>query len=136
MAKKKAERRPKNVGQAVGFQNILSNEKTDFVLGLLLIALAIFMVIAMVSYFKTGQADQSILEDLRPGEWMNSDRQFSNYCGSIGAIIAYWLITVNFGLPAFLIPVFIILVGFWLMRVYKVNLWKWFFGLALWCGVV
>ena len=131
MAKKKAERRPKNVGQAVGFQNILSNEKTDFVLGLLLIALAIFMVIAMVSYFKTGQADQSILEDLRPGEWMNSDRQFSNYCGSIGAIIAYWLITVNFGLPAFLIPVFIILVGFWLMRVYKVNLWKWFFGLAL-----
>jgi S-DNA-T family DNA segregation ATPase FtsK/SpoIIIE len=38
MAKKKAERRPKNVGQAVGFQNILSNEKTDFVLGLLLIA--------------------------------------------------------------------------------------------------
>ena len=131
MAKKKADRKPKNVGQAVGFQNILSNEKSDFVLGIILICVAIFITIAMVSYFKTGQADQSILEDLRPGEWLNTDRQFANYCGSIGAIIAYTLITVNFGLPAFLIPVFIVLVGLRLMRAYKVNLWKWFFGLAL-----
>jgi len=131
MAKKKAERKPKNVGQAVGFQNILSNEKTDFVLGLILIGIAIFITIAMVSYFKTGQADQSILEDLRPGEWLNTDHQFSNYCGSIGAIIAYTLITINFGLPAFFIPIFIVLVGLQLMRVYKINLWKWFFGLAI-----
>ena len=104
MAKKKADRKPKNVGQAVGFQNILSNEKSDFVLGIILICVAIFITIAMVSYFKTGQADQSILEDLRPGEWLNTDRQFANYCGSIGAIIAYTLITVNFGLPAFQPP--------------------------------
>ncbi len=131
MAKKKADRKPKNVSQAVGFQNILSNEKTDFILGIILICLAVYVTIAMISYFTTGQADQSILEDLRPGEWLNTDRQFANYCGSIGAILAYTFITVNFGLSAFLIPVFIILVGLRLMRVYKVNLWKWFFGLAL-----
>lgn len=131
MAKKKTERKPKNVGQAVGFQNILSNEKTDFILGLILVGLAIYLTIAMVSYFTTGQADQSLLEDLRPGEWMNSEHQFANYCGSIGAIMAYTLITVNFGLAAFLIPVFIVLVGLQLMRAYKVNLLKWFFGLAL-----
>ncbi|MBO4316167.1 MAG: DNA translocase FtsK 4TM domain-containing protein, partial [Prevotella sp.] len=79
----------------------------------------------------TGQADQSILENLRPGEWMNSDRQFANYCGSLGAILSYIIITKNFGIAAFFIPVFIILVGLRLMGVYKVNLWKWFFGMAL-----
>ncbi|MBQ9637157.1 MAG: DNA translocase FtsK 4TM domain-containing protein [Prevotella sp.] len=138
MAKKKTTKKPKNAAEAVGFQNILSNEKTDFILGIILILLAIFVIIAMVSYFTTGQADQSILEDLRPGEWLNSERQFQNYCGSIGAIMAYTLITQNFGLSAFLIPAFIILVGLRLMRVYKVNLWKWFFGMALimiWCSV-
>ena len=131
MTKKKTERKPKNVGQAVGFQNILSNEKTDFILGLILIGLAIYITIAMVSYLSTGQADQSILEDLRPGEWLNSNHQFANYCGSIGAIIAYELITINFGFSAFVIPVFIILVGLQLMRAYKINLLKWFFGLVL-----
>ena len=131
MTKKKTERKPKNVGQAVGFQNILSNEKTDFILGLILIGLAIYITIAMISYLSTGQADQSILEDLRPGEWLNSNHQFANYCGSIGAIIAYELITINFGFSAFVIPVFIILVGLQLMRAYKINLLKWFFGLVL-----
>ena len=131
MTKKKTERKPKNVGQAVGFQNILSNEKTDFIFGLILIGLAIYITIAMISYLSTGQADQSILEDLRPGEWLNSNHQFANYCGSIGAIIAYGLITINFGFSAFVIPVFIILVGLQLMRAYKINLLKWFFGLVL-----
>ena len=129
--RKKPERKPKNVGEAVGFQNIFSNEKTDFLLGAILSVIALYVIVAMVSYFYTGQADQSILEDLRPREWMNADRTFSNYCGSIGAIIAYTLITVNFGIPAFLIPLFIILLGLSLMKVYKINLWKWFLGMAL-----
>ena len=78
MARKKTERKPKSVGEAVGFNNIFSNEKTDFILGLLLMAMAIYVIIAMISYFSTGQADQSLLESLRPGEWMNSDKVFTN----------------------------------------------------------
>lgn len=131
MARKKSERKPKNVGEAVGFKNIISNEKTDFLLGIVLVLVAIYVIIAMVSFFKTGQADQSILEDLRPGEWTNTDKQFTNYCGSFGAIISYYLITVNFGLPSFLIPAFIILAGLKLMNVYKINLLKWFLGMTI-----
>ena len=75
----------------------------------------------MVSFLNTGQADQSILEDLRPGEWLNTNRTFKNYCGSIGSIIAYTLITVNFGLPAFIIPVFLIIVGLKMMKICTIN---------------
>ena len=139
MARKKTERKPRSVGEAVGFSNIFSNEKTNFILGLLLMALAIYAVIAMISYFSTGQADQSLLESLRPREWMNTDKAFTNYCGSIGAILAYYLITVNFGLSAFMIPAFAILVSLKLIKAYqKINLWKWFFGTMLvmiWCSV-
>ena len=138
MAKKKTEKKPKNLKEATGFHHILDHEKIDFVLGIVLIALAIYATIVMVSYLNTGQADQSLLEDLRPGEWLNNDRQFANYCGSIGALLSHQLITVNFGLAAFLIPAFLVLAGLRLMKVYQVNLWKWFFGMALvmvWCSV-
>ncbi|WP_027444521.1 FtsK/SpoIIIE family DNA translocase [Segatella baroniae] len=131
MARKKTDRKPKNLGQAVGFQNIISNEKTDFLFGVILLIISIYFIIAMVSYFTSGQADQSILEDMRPGEWINTEKIFTNYCGSLGAILSYYLITVNFGLPAFMIPAFMILVSLKMMKVYKVNLLSWFFGTML-----
>ena len=56
----------------------------------------------------------------------------------MGAILAYTLITLNFGFAAFAIPVFILLAGAKLTRAYKVNLWKTFFYLAIimvWCSV-
>ncbi|EFA43608.1 FtsK/SpoIIIE family protein [Hallella bergensis DSM 17361] len=131
MAKKRPSRKQKSFSDAIGIRYIFGNETTDFFLGLILLAVAIFMTIAMVSYFSTGQADQSILENMRPGEWLNQHQEFTNYCGSIGAILSYYLITINFGLPAFLIPAFVILVSLKLMRAYSVNLWKWFLGMAL-----
>ncbi|MFB9897599.1 FtsK/SpoIIIE family DNA translocase [[Hallella] seregens] len=131
MARKKSGRRTKNFGEAIGIRNIWGNETTDFFLGLLLMAFAIYMVIAMVSYLSTGQADQSMLEGMRPGEWTNTNHEFTNYCGSLGALLSYFLITANFGLPSFLIPAFLLLVSLQLMRAYRVNLLKWFFGMAL-----
>ena len=131
MAKKKVERKSKSLTEVFGLNKILSNETTDALFGLFLIASAIVLIIAMGSFFATGAADQSILENLRPGEWLNTGKQFTNYCGSIGALLSYYLMTVNFGIPAFLIPVFIIMVGLKLLHAYNVNLWKWFFGMMV-----
>lgn len=131
MAKRKTERKPKTLGEAIGFRNILNNEKIDFLVGIVMVAIAIFVLVSMISFFSTGNADQSILENLRSGEWLNTNRAFQNYCGSIGAILSYFFITLNFGLSAFIIPVFLTLVGLKMMKICKVNLWKWFFGLAI-----
>ena len=131
MAKKRTEKKAKSFSEAIGLQYIFNNTITDFFIGLALIAVAVVIIIAMVSFLRTGAADQSILENLRPGEWTNEGQQFQNYCGSLGAIISYWLIALNFGFPAFLLPCFIIMVGLQLMNAYKVNLWKWFFCLMV-----
>ena len=138
MGKKKSNRKSNTLGKVVGFQDILNSEKTDFLLGLILFFIAGYLLIAMVSFLFTGQADQSILESLRAGEWLNSNRMFANICGSIGAILSYELITLTFGISAFLIPVFVILAGLKLMRIYQPNLWKWFFYLMIvmeWCSI-
>ena len=131
MAKKRTERKANSFGEAIGLQYIFNNTITDFFLGLALIGIAIVTIIAMVSFLNTGYADQSILENLKAGEWTNTEQQFQNYCGSLGAIISYWLIAVNFGFPAFLLPCYIIMAGLQLMNAYKVNLWKWFFCLMI-----
>ena len=131
MAKKRTERKSKTFSEAIGLQYIFNNTITDFFLGLALVVIAVITIIAMVSFLNTGQFDQSILEDMRTGEWTNSNHEFQNYCGSIGAITSYWLMAVNFGLPAFLFPVFFFMWGLQLMHAYKINLWKWFFCMMI-----
>lgn len=130
MAKKKASKKSKSFSEAVGI-NYIVNDKTNFVYGLILIAFAIFLIIAFISYFTTGEADQSLVTALRPGELENTERVFQNTCGSIGAVLSHFFIARCFGLSAFMIPFFIILCGLQLMSAYKVNLIKWFFGTAL-----
>ena len=131
MAKKKVDKKQQNISEAMGLQNIINNEKVDFIIGLFFVVCSIVLLIAFVSYFYTGKADQSILEDLRPGEWLNNDDLFQNKCRSLGAILSYYFITKEFGLAAFIIPFFFILIGLKMMKVYRISLWKWFLGCSL-----
>lgn len=137
--KKKKPQKSKSFLEALGTRNIFQkNETLNFVIGIVLILLALVITIAFISYFSTGEADQSLVTDLRPGEIENSTRSFQNYCGSLGAIVSYFFISHCFGLAAFTIPVFLVVCGLKLMSAYKVNLWKWFFSLAIitiWCSV-
>lgn len=131
MAKKKTATKSKTFWDAIGCNKIL-NETTNFVLGLTLAALALVAIISMVSYFKTGAIDQSILVSLRPGELLNCNREFANYCGSLGALTSYYLIGRCFGIPAFLIPAFLLLCSLRMMGAFpRLNLLKWFFGMAI-----
>ena len=129
-AKKTAEPRP-TLGESLGFSKIFHNERTNFLLGILLLAVSFFMTLSFVSYFTTGGADQSMIEELRQGEFMDVDKKFDNSCAKVGAYTAYYCIKRCFGLAAFVIPVFLLLVGLRLMRAYKVNVWKLFLVLML-----
>ena len=131
MAKKKKEKTPKTFSEAIGAHYII-NDKTGFVLGIVLLCLALYVSVAFISYFPTGEADQSLVTALRPGEIENSTKVFQNSCGSVGALLSYFLIARCFGIPAFIIPLYIILCGVRMIKAYeKINLWKWFFGMAL-----
>lgn len=125
--------------KTISIKDIFLSEKTNFVVGLFLIVIALFLAFSFTSYLTTANADQSILENLRPGELQNSARSFQNICGSLGAIIAHFFINTCFGIPAFLIPVFIFVAALKQMEVYpNINLWKCFFAFALvmiWCSV-
>ena len=66
--KKKSSARPvKSFNEALGIKNIFGNDIINFLFGTFLLFVAIYVTIAFVSYFQTGQADQSMVLDLRPG---------------------------------------------------------------------
>ena len=141
MIKKKKEKKVQkssSLSSVLNLDKIFHNETFNFILGIGLALVAGFMTLAFVSYLSTGAADQSMIEDPREGEILNQNHEFTNTCGSLGAWCSWFFIKRCFGLPAFLIPLFLFLMGIHLTRAYKVNLWKWFFSLMflmIWASV-
>ena len=125
MAKKKKVNHNNSLKDILGF-DIFQNEKLNFFLGLALFGVALYLVISFVSFLTTGNIDQSMIESAREGEVMNQKGEFKNYCGSLGAYVSYFFMKECFGLAAFVIPAFCLMVSLKMMRAYEISLPKWF----------
>lgn len=139
MAKKKNTSSGKSFSEVVGFNNIFQNDILNFIIGLILLFLSIYVIISFISYFSTAKADQSLILDLRPGEIFNSKRVFQNSCGSFGAFVSHFFIAKCFGLSAFIVPIFTGMVGLRMVKAYKFNLLKIFLCLSiimLWISIM
>ncbi len=142
MAKSKKKNTPKksaSFAEALGINNIFQNEKFKFLIGFTLLLISVYLIVAFISYFSSGEADQSLVLAPKPGELENPNHEFQNICGSIGAYLSHFFIARCFGVAAFLIPSFLGLCALKMTGAYKkLNLWKWFFGMSvllLWCSL-
>ena len=131
MGKKKNKKVNNSFSEVVGLKVILQNDILNFILGLVLISLSIYTIIAFISYFSTGQYDQSLILDHTAQEILNKNREFKNSCGSLGAFLSYFFISRCFGLASFIIPIFMGMAGLQLVKAYKINLLKWFFCMMI-----
>ncbi len=138
MAKKKKKTAPKehrpSLMESLGIDHIIDifqNERLFFFIGVLMFAVSVCMALSFFSFFTTGAADQSIIENLRSGDMLNEQHQFSNICGSIGARTSYFFMKEGFGVAAFAIPAFLFLWSLRLMKAYQAKLMKWFMCLML-----
>ena len=119
----------KSLLEALGLKRIIEiflNERLHFFIGMLAFALSVCMTWAFVSYFTTGDVDQSIIENLRDGDMANQGEKFRNAVGSLGAYMSYFLMNRCFGVAAFGIPLFLFLLSLALMKAYRPPLLKWF----------
>ena len=88
-------------------------------LGVVMLALAAFTLLSLVSHLFTGGEDQKILQDTYDGS-------AQNWTGYLGAWWSNYWITENFGFGAFFLPFFLSAVALKLTGVYHIRLWKWF----------
>lgn len=129
--KRNIQKEEKTFADVMGVGGIVRNEWFDFIVGLIVFSVAGMAFYAIISYMLTGEDDQSLVQELRPGEIFSRSHEFKNGIGSVGAIVSYLLVSRCFGISSLLIPVFGAMCGLQLMRAYKVNLVKWFFSTML-----
>ncbi len=113
MAKKKSKQaEPKKLKDIFRFdflKDFSGGETTRFIIGLMLLIVALFMLLAFTSYFFTGAADQTGVES-------KTLQQPANYGGSLGAYVAHYFLNDCFGIAAIFIPIFFLMLSMRLMR--------------------
>ncbi|MGI6073362.1 MAG: DNA translocase FtsK 4TM domain-containing protein [Fermentimonas sp.] len=101
------------------------SERTRFILGVIVAFTGIFMLIAIISFFFTGAADQSKVTNISFWDLVRSStNKPDNWTGAGGAFIAERLVNKGFGIFSMLIPMFFIYVGLRLMKVSHFSLLK------------
>ena len=127
MAQKKTEKatEPKEIKENK-VTHLMKSETTHFVIGLISVIFAVYLLLAFTSFFFTGSADQSILDNQLPGELMKTDNNVQNYAGARGAQVSEFFINECFGIAAYFIVLFLAVLGMRLMRAYQFRIWKWF----------
>ncbi|MBR6041443.1 MAG: DNA translocase FtsK 4TM domain-containing protein [Paludibacteraceae bacterium] len=99
-------------------------ESFKIVFGLCLILFSLYVALALVSYFFTGGADQSLIEHL---DLTTSDEikvQIQNWTGYRGAKLSEFLIAKSFGIPCFIMDYFLARWGLKLMGFFQLNSFK------------
>ena len=102
----------------------LKSERTHFVIGILCVMFGVYLFIAFLSFFYTGNADQSKLENLPLNELSSIKNEIRNWTGAFGAYLSDLLINQWVGISAFFISFFIAKVGLKLMKVKDFSITK------------
>jgi S-DNA-T family DNA segregation ATPase FtsK/SpoIIIE len=121
---------------AVG--SFFTNERVRFLMGLILNFLVIYAGIASVSFFFTGGADQSAVENISVNDLLANREQVNNWAGVRGAYMAELMMNSWFGISSFFMLFFFGSMGVKWMGICKMSLFKRFLlcsALLLWSSL-
>jgi len=92
-----------------------SKDNARWVVGLLIFSIGVFATLSVLSYYFDWKHDFSVLY---PGDADNprADKDISNICGRIGAVVGDWLVGRSFGVFGVLLPVIAVLIGIRIIR--------------------
>lgn len=126
MAKKTTTKQNTNNGDSKweGVRNFFTSERTRFITGLIISIVTIYVGLALISFFFTGGADQSKIENIPLSDLVINRGSVENWTGVRGAFLADLLMNRWFGVSSFLILFFLGSVGAKLMNLSRVSLLK------------
>lgn len=130
--KKKEEKKPDSESRLKKIIRFFKSERTHFILGLCFVMLAVYLFLALLSFFFTGSADQSKLENLSIGELSGIKNEIRNWTGAFGAYLSDLLINKWVGVSSFLICLLLGGIGLKLMQVKKFSTLRSFFLISVW----
>lgn len=127
MAKKSTTTKQNNnnePGKFAMMKMFFTNERTRFITGLVIAIITIYIGLALISFFFTGGADQSKIENVPLADLLTNRGSVENWTGVRGAVLADLLMNRWFGISSFMILFFLGSVGAKLMNLRRVSLLK------------
>ena len=124
---KKEIKEKKEIKWIEDIRSTIKNETVQFITGLFCVMVSLYMILAFTSFILNGGADQSALEKRSIVEQVtnSSTEEVNNATGRSGAHIAQTLINGSFGISAYSIAAFLLVLGLRLMRINKFDLKHW-----------
>ncbi len=124
---KKEIKEKKEIKWIEDIRSTIKNETVQFITGLFCVMVSLYMILAFTSFILNGGADQSALEKRSIVEQVtnSSTEEINNATGRSGAHIAQTLINGSFGISAYSIAAFLLVLGLRLMRINKFDLKHW-----------
>ena len=111
-------------GKFAMMKMFFTNERTRFITGLVIAIITIYIGLSLISFFVTGGADQSKIENVPLSDLLTNRGSVENWTGVRGAFLADLLMNRWFGISSFMILFFLGSVGAKLMNLRKVSLLK------------
>lgn len=102
----------------------LADKRLHRSLGVVLVVLAAVIFIVTISHLRSGAADQSAVEGMSIAEMARQGVPVDNAGGAFGAKLSQWLFADGLGLGAFVLVVWLAMLGFSLLRLVKVRFWS------------
>lgn len=105
--------------EEVDASKVEHRDNMRFVYGSVFFLISLAMLLALLSHFFTGRADQALMSQ--------ANQEASNWLGTVGYWTAHWMMDNTFGVSSILIPVFLIATSIRIMGVVRhLRLHKWF----------
>lgn len=111
-------------GKLHSIKLFFTNERTRFVTGLIIMFFTLYIGLALLSFFFTGAADQSKIENVPLGDLLANRGSVANWTGVRGAYISDLLMNRWFGISSFMILFFFASWGAKLMNLKRIALFR------------
>lgn len=111
----------KNKGEKSGFFDFFRDKRTHYFLGIVLLLVAVYLLIASISYFSSGAKDQAQILNNTISELSHNSNSIDNSGGPLGAYISHSLIANGLGIGSFVLIFYLVALGITLVKFYKFN---------------
>lgn len=122
--KRKAEMQRKEGNETPAFIRFFSDRRTHIILGIILILFAFFTLVTTINYFKTGERDQSQIINNEISQIVQNGNDIDNVGGAFGAYLSDLMMSEWFGFGAFILVLYLGIIGYSLIRKRKCGFWS------------
>lgn len=123
-ADREAARADRKPFSETGFVKFFKDKRTHAFFGVVLICVAVYLLVAALSFMRTGPDDQSAVSSLSLSQMSASPGQVENSGGPVGAVVAQMIFAQGLGLGSLTAIIYLVLLGLGLMSIKKCNFWS------------